>query len=55
LGIGISDRLGAFLEGYAEIPQNEAWQPVIDSGITFLLILAINWISILLKASMIMP
>ncbi len=36
LGIGINDRLGAFVEVFAKMPQSEVWQPVIDSGFTFL-------------------
>jgi len=37
-GIGINDRLGAYVEAYAEIPQNEVWQPVIDGGFAYLVI-----------------
>lgn len=36
-GIGISDKLGAFLELFADIPSNETWQPVFDGGFTYLL------------------
>jgi len=37
LGMGINDKLGAFIEVLAEMPQNEAWQPVLDGGFTCLL------------------
>ena len=37
LGIGVNDKLGAFLEVLAEMPQSEAWQPVLDGGFTYLL------------------
>ena len=37
LGLGLSDRLGAFLETFAEIPHNDVWQPVVDGGFTYLL------------------
>ncbi len=37
LGIGLNDRLGAFVEVFAEMPQSEVWQPVLDGGFTFLL------------------
>ncbi len=36
LGVGLSDHLGAFVEGFAEMPQGEPWQPVLDGGLTFL-------------------
>ena len=37
LGIGVTDRFGAFLEFFTEIPQSESWQPVLDGGFTYLL------------------
>ena len=37
LGIGISDKLGMFLELFAEMPGNDVWQPVLDGGFTFLI------------------
>ena len=37
LGIGINDRFGAFIETFAEMPQNASWQPAADGGFTFLL------------------
>lgn len=36
MGIGLSEKLGAFIEVFAEIPQNEIWQPVLDGGLTYL-------------------
>ncbi|MBI9070876.1 MAG: transporter [Melioribacteraceae bacterium] len=36
MGIGITDKVSAFIEAYAEVPQNEVWQPVIDGGFTYL-------------------
>jgi hypothetical protein len=36
-GVGLSDKLAVFLETFAEIPQNQSWQPVVDGGITCLL------------------
>ncbi|MBD3384077.1 hypothetical protein GF407_04040 [candidate division KSB1 bacterium] len=37
LGVGLSDKLAIFLETFAEIPQNQSWQPVLDGGFTYLL------------------
>ena len=37
LGIGVTDRLGAFIETHAEIPENASWQPVMDGGFTYLI------------------
>ncbi|KAA3620075.1 MAG: transporter [Calditrichaeota bacterium] len=37
LGIGVHDKLGVFIETYAEMPQNASWQPVLDGGFTWLL------------------
>jgi hypothetical protein len=37
MGINISDRLGSFVEMYAEYPPDQAWQPALDCGITYLL------------------
>jgi len=36
LGIGISDNLGAYVETFAEIPQNASWQPAANGGFTYL-------------------
>ena len=36
LGIGLNEKLGAYVEIFAEIPQNETWQPVLDGGLTYL-------------------
>lgn len=37
LGIGINNRLSAFLEALAEMPETEPWQPVFDGGFTYLI------------------
>ncbi len=37
LGVGLSEKLGVFLETFAEIPPNRSWQPVFDGGFTYLL------------------
>lgn len=36
LGIGISEKVGAFFELFAEIPNKQIWQPNVDGGFTFL-------------------
>jgi len=36
VGIGLTEKLGAFIEMFAEIPQGENWQPVLDGGVTYL-------------------
>lgn len=36
LGIGINNRLSAFVEALAEMPATESWQPVMDGGFTYL-------------------
>jgi hypothetical protein len=37
MGINISDRLGSFVEMYAEFPPEQTWQPALDCGLTYLL------------------
>jgi hypothetical protein len=37
MGIGLSDQVSAFIEFFADIPENESWQPVVDGGFTVLL------------------
>lgn len=37
MGIGMSDKTSSFIELLAEIPEKEAWQPVIDGGVTYLI------------------
>ncbi|MBU1101539.1 MAG: transporter [Bacteroidetes bacterium] len=37
LGMSISNKLGAFVEVFAEAPGNKAWAPMIDGGFTFLI------------------
>jgi hypothetical protein len=37
MGINLSARLGSFVEMYAEFPPDQTWQPVFDSGLTYLL------------------
>lgn len=34
-GLSLSDNFAAFFETFAEVPQNESWSPVFDSGLTF--------------------
>ena len=36
LGIGVNDKLGAFVELLAEIPQDAPWQPLFNAGFTYL-------------------
>ncbi|MBN2089392.1 transporter [candidate division KSB1 bacterium] len=37
LGLGITNKLSAFIETFAEIPPHSNWQPVLDGGVTYLL------------------
>lgn len=34
-GISLDENFAAYFETFAEMPQNESWSPVFDSGITF--------------------
>ncbi|HDQ45487.1 MAG TPA: transporter [bacterium] len=35
LGIAVTERLGGFVETFAEIPRNASWRPVFDGGLTY--------------------
>jgi len=36
LGIGINEKVGAFVETFAEMPKEATWQPSVDGGFTYL-------------------
>lgn len=37
MGIGIVDKLSAFIETYVNVPQNDVWMPILDFGFTYLI------------------
>lgn len=37
LGVGLTDKFGAFLEVFEEAPASTPWQPILDGGFTFLI------------------
>ncbi len=37
MGMGITKKTSAFLEVFAEIPEQTAWEPVVDGGLTYLI------------------
>ena len=43
LGYGVTDHIGVFLEGYVTIPEQGEVQPVIDGGVTYLLV---DWLQL---------